>query len=245
MKDFHIHTTYCDGKNTPEEFVLAAIEKSMEEIGFSGHSYISFDDDYCMTPEKEKLYFDEIGRLKEKYKDKIKIYRGIEQDSFSPPPSYPYDYVIGSVHYLKCGDSFPSIDLTEEMFVTTAERFFGGDFYALVSAYFSEVTLMVKKLKPDIIGHFDLVTKYNEGNKYFFETDPKYESAYKKAVDTLIPYNIPFEINTGAVSRGYRSVPYPSPQITTYIKLKGGRFILSSDSHSTDTLCYDFDKYKK
>ena len=39
LTDLHVHTNYCDGKNTPEEMVLAAIEKGMECIGFSVHSY--------------------------------------------------------------------------------------------------------------------------------------------------------------------------------------------------------------
>ena len=51
----------------------------------------------------------------------------------------------------------------------------------------------------------------------------------------------PFEINTGVVSRGYRALPYPAPDIREYIRSKGGKFILSSDSHSTETLCFGFE----
>ena len=47
--DLHVHTTYCDGKNTPEEVVLSAIEKGVERLGFSGHAYTSFDESYCMS----------------------------------------------------------------------------------------------------------------------------------------------------------------------------------------------------
>ena len=52
-----------------------------------------------------------------------------------------------------------------------------------------------------------------------------------------------FEINTGAISRGYRTQPYPSADIRSYIKAKGGTFILSGDSHSADTLCFQFDRW--
>lgn len=37
--DFHTHSTYCDGKNTLEEMLDAAIYKKMAAIGFSGHSH--------------------------------------------------------------------------------------------------------------------------------------------------------------------------------------------------------------
>ena len=243
MKDLHVHTTYCDGEDTPEDIILAAIDKGLTELGFSGHSYTPFDNDYCMTPENEALYFKEINFLKDKYKDKIKVLCGIEQDYYSPPISYPYDYVIGSVHYVKCKNKYITLDLTEDIFVSAVSEFFDGNYYALAEKYFETVAEMVKKTKPDIIGHFDIVEKFNEGNKLFCENNARYVNAYKKAADEIIPYNIPFEINTGAVSRGYRSVPYPSPEITEYIKSRGGRFVLSSDSHSKDTLCFDFEKY--
>ena len=55
---------------------------------------------------------------------------------------------------------------------------------------------------------------------------------------------VPFEINTGAISKGYRTEPYPAKNIRDYIRQQGGRFILSSDSHRTDTLCYGFEEYE-
>ena len=41
--NLHTHTCFCDGKNTPEEMVISAIEKGMDVLGFSGHSSSSFD----------------------------------------------------------------------------------------------------------------------------------------------------------------------------------------------------------
>ena len=48
--DFHIHTCYCDGKNTPEDIVNEAISRGMKKLGFSGHTYVSFEKDACMSP---------------------------------------------------------------------------------------------------------------------------------------------------------------------------------------------------
>ena len=41
-QNLHIHTTYADGKDTPEEMVCEAIARGGDSIGFSEHSYISF-----------------------------------------------------------------------------------------------------------------------------------------------------------------------------------------------------------
>jgi histidinol-phosphatase (PHP family) len=50
-----------------------------------------------------------------------------------------------------------------------------------------------------------------------------------------------FEINTGAMAKGYRTSPYPAEDQIKYIQNKGGILVLSSDSHSTDTICHAFD----
>ena len=81
--NYHTHTHFCDGKNSPEEMVLQAIRLGCPELGFSGHSYLPFGTDYCMTPEKTRQYQAEIRRLQEKYAGQIKILLGIEQDYFS------------------------------------------------------------------------------------------------------------------------------------------------------------------
>ena len=61
--DIHTHTTYCDGKSTPEEMVKKAIEKGFESIGISGHGYMDFDVSYCMTLEDTKKYVNEINPI--------------------------------------------------------------------------------------------------------------------------------------------------------------------------------------
>ena len=61
FSDIHVHTTYCDGKNSAEETVLAALEKNFVSIGFSGHSYTSFDSGWCMSEEGTEKYIGENG----------------------------------------------------------------------------------------------------------------------------------------------------------------------------------------
>ncbi|MBQ0005173.1 MAG: hypothetical protein KBS68_04840, partial [Clostridiales bacterium] len=94
-------------------------------------------------------------------------------------------------------------------------------------------------------GHFDLISKVNEKDHLFDEHHPRYVAAWQKAADKLLESGRPFEINTGAISRGYRTQPYPSLEMIEYLKERGASFVLASDSHNTETLCYDFDKYEK
>ena len=65
--------------------------------------------------------------------------------------------------------------------------------------------------------------------------------AWKKAADILLEYGIPFEINTGGISAGFRTDAYPSKTMRDYLKARGAKFIMSSDSHRIDTLCFGFD----
>ena len=242
--DYHMHTTYCDGANSPEEMVLSAIKMGMTEIGFSVHSYMTFDQSYCLKKEKTDVYCTEIASLKDKYKDKISILCGVEQDYYSDTPTDRFDYVIGSVHYLKSGEKLWPIDLSAEVLSQAVREFFGGDFYAMAEHYYNALADVVEKTNADIIGHLDLITKFNETHNLFDVTNERYLAAAKKCIDKLISYGKPFEINTGAISRGYRTTPYPSPELIDYIKKQGGKLILSSDSHSAKHIGFEFDKWE-
>ncbi len=46
--NYHTHTTFCDGENSPEEMVLAAIDAGLPELGFSGHSHLEGEPDWTM-----------------------------------------------------------------------------------------------------------------------------------------------------------------------------------------------------
>jgi len=114
LSNFHTHTSYCDGKNTPEEVVLCAIDKGFSSIGFSSHGYTPFDLSYCMMDTDG--YIKEINSLKEKYKDKIQVYLGIEEDAFSYVNREIFDYLIGSSHYFLINGEYHPIDSDSECF---------------------------------------------------------------------------------------------------------------------------------
>ena len=237
--NFHTHTSYCDGRDAPEELVRAALEKDFSALGFSSHSYTEMDNDFAMNAEKAEKYRKEIARLKEKYKGRIELYCGVEQDYFSTDPTELYDYVIGSVHYVLKNGEYICVDNSAEMVKNAVDRLYGGDFDALDEDYFALVSRIVQKTNADIIGHFDLVSKFSEKNGY--GQSPRFLEAAEKAVQALVPFNKPFEINTGAVVRGSRSIPYPSPEILKMIKKHGGKIMISSDCHDKKYLDFGFD----
>lgn len=239
--DFHVHTTFCDGKNTAEEMVLSAIEKGFSVLGFSGHAPMPFKTDWCMTEESALCYREEVTRLKEKYKGKIRIYCGIEQDYFSEASVSGYDFVIGSIHYVKKNGCYLAVDDTKEAFASVVTEHYCGDAYAFAEDYYRLIGNLLNKVHADIIGHFDLITKFNEDQSFFHLLSERYMAAWQSAVRALLPFCVPFEINTGAMSRGYRAVPYPAEDIMQYVAKHGGCAVLSSDSHRADTLGFDFD----
>lgn len=242
--DFHVHTCFCDGKDKPEDIILRAVSLGINKIGFSGHSYTPFDREPCMSPDSTEKYKLEINRLKREYKSKIEILCGIEQDYYSDMPVNDYDFVIGSVHYINCNGIYHHVDSSPEKLSRLINEL-GGDVYLLAEKYFSLVSDVVNKTQANIIGHFDLITKFNENNKIFDVNNPRYIKSAFSAVDSLIKTGRPFEINTGAISRGYRTSPYPDIKILEYIAKNGGKVILSSDSHSKETLLYKFDECER
>jgi histidinol-phosphatase (PHP family) len=237
--DFHVHTVFGDGRDTPEEIVKEAISKNMKRIGFSEHSdpvgsYLE------MNEEKRAAYIREIKELKEKYKKEIEILLGIEDDLFAPEyDNSELDYVIGSVHYIEANGRLYAVDVSAEETAAIVEKEFGGDYLSYAEAYYEALARLKDKKRVDIIGHFDLLMKFKDRGIFIDEKSERYKNAYKRALDALGNGYI-YEINTGAMSRGYRKEPYPSKEILTEIAKRGYRVIFSSDAHEKGNLTYAF-----
>ncbi len=326
--DLHMHTTYCDGKDSAEAMVLSAAENGLAFAGISGHAFTPHDQSYCMSREGTRKYIEEIRSLKQKYAGSITLLLGTELDRYSDIDLSPYDYYIGSVHYIfskeglrkredilarhtgeadrsasdaemeqlvKYRDWCPVDDYAEDLCIFA----FGGDgscedpvlrrekMLDVAELYFETIGGIVSATGCDIIGHFDLLTKFTEGwgfgpdgnvisktrcgaaefiSELFDTSDERYISAWKKAIDRIFDdcaerYRAGyrnrlekhgvlqaadkpvFEINTGAISKGYRTVPYPAADQIAYIKSKGGILTLSSDSHAAGTICSGFEEF--
>lgn len=236
---YHVHTAFCDGDNTVEEVAAAAFEQGIKILGFSGHSFIPVVGEYGMAPQKERAYIAAVNAQKALYKGKMDILCGLELDAYSAKPTYDYDYIIGSVHCIPTPDGLKDVDNGAALQKEVTDAFFGGDFYGYARAYFEEVAQVRDKTDCTVIGHFDLVSKYNEQAHFFDETDERYLRPAFDAIHALCEKpDAVFEINTGALPRGARGTPYPAVPFLKAIKQAGGRIIFSSDSHKTETLLF-------
>ncbi len=240
--NYHTHTVFCDGTDTPEELVVEAIRLGCPEIGFSGHSFTEFDQSYCMSKERTLQYKKTIRALQRKYEGSIRILLGIEQDYYSGEPTDDYDYIIGSVHYVLKDGVYLPVDESRELFTENISKYYSGDVYAFVEDYYQTVAGIYEKTKCAIIGHFDLVTKFNENNFLFDTAHPRYVKAAEKALYSLMKVPAIFELNTGAMARGYRSVPYPEPFLLKQLQQSGAEVIISSDCHAKAGLLFGFNE---
>ena len=241
MYSFHIHSTFCDGRNTPEEIVLAALEKDFISIGFSGHGYTGFDLRYCMKDTDG--YLTEIRRLKDKYKNKIQIYVGVEEDAFAPVDRMQFDYIIGSSHYFCKNNEYFPIDSNYDYFKKCLDLF-PYDVVALAECYYSSFCTYIAHRKPDIIGHFDVITKFDELDTSLFLQNAKYNEVAEKYVNIAAESNCIFEVNTGAIARELSTTPYPRENLLHILKKRDAKIILSSDSHNIETLGFGFNEAK-
>ena len=241
--NYHTHTIYCDGKDPPEERVLKAIELGCPELGFSGHSYTSYDESYCMSKNNTAKYLDEIKMLKAEHADKIKIYTGIEYDYFSEESTDAFDYVIGAVHAVLKNGEYLAVDLSLDDLTKSIDKHYGGDALAFAEDYFTLVGNLYEKTRCNVIAHFDLLTKFNEIKPVFDTSCERYRKAALSALYKLKDAPVAFEINTGAISRGYRTTPYPEDFIIKEIKKLGKKIIINSDCHDKENLICGFDKF--
>ena len=242
----HTHSILCDGKDTLEEMVLAAIEKGFDSIGFSGHSFMDIYAEFSMSEEDVKVYKAEIARLQQVYGDRIKIFCGLEKDNYTTLSTEGYDYLIGSVHVMEHPEGLLFIDWTAERTRENIEKVFGGDGIAYAKHYFKALADLPNHGSFDILGHFDLLTKFNEKEPDLFDTtDPAYRAAATEAAEALAGKVKYFEVNTGAISRGYRTTPYPDPYIIKEMKRLGFGAIISSDCHDRNFLDCGYEDAKR
>lgn len=234
MQNLHTHTIYCDGADSPALLVEAAAAEGFSALGFSGHDVLAGGEDFCMSCDGKKKYIDEIKRLQKTAP--ISVFLGLETDALSPWERDGFDFIIGSAHGVKKDGKIFWADLSAEDFKGAVDAFSGV--YNFIEAYFCMVEKAVS-LKPDILGHIDLITKYNTCGVFFDETDSRYLDCAKRALQKALDNDIIIEINTGAMARGMDRL-YPGIELLRTIKQKNGRIMLSSDCHDRNKLSFRF-----
>jgi len=225
--------------------VEAAILQGFDSIGFSGHAYVPFSSVYCMDKRKTEAYIEHITKLKQAYKGKLSIFLGTESDIYSQIQPERYDYIIGSVHYLPVGDNCLGFDYDAATVRRIIDQWFDGDGMAYAKRYFETLATMPQHGKFDIIGHADILCKHAETEVFFDRCSDEYRRWACEALDALVgavPY---FEVNSGAIARGYRTTPYPDPFLLDEFKKRGFGAVITSDCHQCKNLSCNYEASQK
>ena len=249
--NFHTHTLWCDGKSSTEEVVAAAIEKGFSAIGFSSHMAFPSQEPWELKLGDAGAYVSEIAALREKYASRIEIFCGGEADyirGHTTPDRARYaamglDYLIGSLHTVVSSDGVSvSVDSSPEILFAGIRDGFGGSARKFIEAYFEQEREMLG-FDFDVLGHPDLVCKFNSRHPYFDPRESWYVRELELTAEKIAASGKIVEINTGAISRGWLDEAYPMPVFRDMLRARGVRFILSSDSHEASTVDCAFDRY--
>jgi len=224
--DYHMHTTLSDGQNTHEEMVISAIAKGFDEIGFSDHFCIRQPVSWAVSAEEIVNLEVKVSQMKEKFGDRINILFGVEVDYFNDLEDeireslqwFNFDYVIGSIHFLD-----------DWNYDTDRSRYgkYSNDF--LYEWYFRELQKGAKSKLFDIMGHPDLIKKFN----IWPETSQK--RIYEETAAVFAESGVAFEVNTSGKDRTCGEF-FPGKDLLSAFFSAGVPVTLGSDSHKKEQI---------
>ena len=228
--NMHTHTFLSDGKDSPREMAETAIALNMKTLGFSDHVFTpGYEQD--SLPKDMTDYVEQISSLADEYRDRLEIVCGVEEEFEVWNDAPGIQYRIGSRHSIwRDGYQF-LIDNTPEEFDEGVDRLYGGDTKEAVSDYYRLLCSDVEKHVPEIMGHLDLVRKFNTAGRFFDEDAAWYRSAALEAAQTAGEKGVIFEINTSNIARKRRNIFYPADFILKYILEHGWPVMVNSDAH--------------
>ena len=229
-----------------EDVVRAALGRGFTTYGLSEHGPRDRPEDLMpieadLTPadlhRTFAAYAEEALRLREAYADRLEILVGFETEAL-PPDTWPVrmreiradlpacDYVIGSVHHVDgtCIDESPGLT------ARAAEEQGGRE--ALEVAYFELVARVASELRPEVLGHLDLIRKFDgPAPRLTARAWPAVDGALEaaRAAGSLL------DVNAAPARRGLGPV-YPLPEILDRARSIGVGVTLGDDSHGPDTV---------
>lgn len=249
--NYHTHSHFSDGSAQPVEYVEEAIRQDFTSLGFSEHSALPFENTFALKNGSEQAYIAEILRLRELYKDRIRVFLALEAD-YIPGISTGFqelkdalglDYVIGSVHLVKNTDGeLWFIDGPKrETYDNGLNQLFGGDIRKGVTAYWHQINQMLYEEKFEIIGHFDKIKMHNQG-RWFNEDEPWYTRLVKETIDLIEEKGVIVEVNTRGIYKGRSTSLFPGEAILRQLSERNIPVILSSDAHHPSEISMYFDE---
>ena len=241
-QNLHAHSTYDDGKATPREMIEASMAAGLSSIGISVHSPLPYASGWGVYADRLDEYIEEMAQLRAQYAGRIEVFTGIEWDILTQTDLSRFDYVIGSVHHIPGDDPLPCVDNSLQVTQDVLSGVYRGDADAMAEAYFAQYDEVAAQPYVNIVGHLDLLTKFDEQTPVFNENSPRYQKAALCAMEKLVGAGKIFEINTGAISRGYRTTPYPSRRLLCALKEMGGKITISADAHHVSGVACAYEK---
>lgn len=233
--DYHTHHKRC-GHAVGElrQYIEQAIRIGVNEIGLSDHMPIIHLSKEKILPgmamelnELEK-YVQEALDLKKVYKNDINIKVGLEADYIKGYEDrivdllepYPFDYLIGSVHFLGEWD------------FSDSRHMYGWqqrDIDEIYTEYFLTVQSLAKSGIYDIIGHFDVIKKYGHRPKNDMT------EIIGTTLDVIKQSDMAMEINTSGLNKVVEEI-YPASNIVEKAVQKEIPFTLGSDAHKPESV---------
>lgn len=249
--NYHGHSDYCDGVGHLEDYVNEAINLGIKSMGFSSHAPLSLECPWAVSIDQLPDYLKEARLLKEKHKNQIQLYVGLEVD-YIPGiigPMYEdivdlsLDYNVGSVHFV---DQFPDgthfeADGSRQVFVNAIDQIFSGSAQKLVCRYFELIREMLNTSKPTILGHLDKIKIHNVAGVLFDENSDWYKNEIKMTLDTLARSGAILEVNTRGVYKKKCEETYPSPYILREAFEREIPVVINSDAHHPREIISNFD----
>ncbi|MCF0108749.1 MAG: histidinol-phosphatase HisJ family protein [Erysipelotrichaceae bacterium] len=250
-EDYHVHTYYSDDSVHPmEEVIKDGIRKGLTEICFTDHVDYGIKIDWDWGQEIEyrhgeplanvdyPKYYEEYLQLKEKYKDQITLKLGLEfgiqmhtiplfEKLFA---RYPFDFIILSVHQVEDKEFW-----TQDFQAGRTQQEYN-------ERYYQELLDLTNNFHNySVLGHMDLIVRYDQQGVYPFE---KIKPMIEQILKQVIADGKGIEVNTSHV-RYKLSDTTPSQDILKLYKELGGTIItIGSDSHKEEHLGAYIDEAK-
>ena len=229
--DYHMHSCFSqDADDTPEDMCRRAIALGIPEIGFSEHWDVGpFEKDPRFF--KPEPWYAELERLRSLFAGKLVIRAGIEiaephlypQETAEVLRRVPFDYVLGSVHFVGRHFMFDNRYFKTHM---------AGEVY---QDYFDELERMVRSADIDIVAHFDIPARTGIP---IFGYDPRsFEDKIRSVLKTCIDRSLALDVNVSGLRKPAKNI-MPDPLILEwYAEMGGQRLTLGSDAHRIPEVC--------
>ena len=250
IASLHTHNVFCDGTTEIEAMLLAAQSAGLSGFGASSHAPVPWQTHYAIPLNEVPLYVADVLGLQEKYSGRIDVYLGLELD-YTPAlvdyyrthlAQYPFDYLIGSVHYVgEIGGQPWCFEASEKEFVRGLEQRHGGNVRHVVEHYYRLVAEVARLPEVAIVGHLDRIKLFNVDGRFFDEAAPWYRDAVEGALQVVKDAGKVVELNTAGWRRPIDS-PFPSASIVRRCAELGIPMVLTSDAHTPEQIADHFDQ---